>query len=119
MLAAASGLLLILCLLAQSGARSWPRRSCDVATSLRRQIHRQMYRLGQSSLPTEGTGPVVNLLTREVNDVRDGLFAELDGSFRLPVLAAGLVAIALFLSPVLTVFLASLGGPGLVTPRRS
>ncbi len=69
-----------------------------------------MYRLGQSSLPTEGTGPVVNLLTREVNDVRDGLFAELDHSWRMPVLALGLVAIVLFLSPTLTLFLASLGG---------
>ena len=37
-----------------------------------------MYRLGQSSLPTEGTGPVVNLFTREVNDIRDGLFVDLD-----------------------------------------
>ena len=50
----------------------------DVATALRRQIHRQMYRLGQSSLPTEGIGPVINLWTREVNDIRDGLIADLD-----------------------------------------
>ncbi len=37
----------------------WRRRvmanaATEVAASLRRQIHRQMYRLGQSSLPTEG-----------------------------------------------------------------
>ena len=110
LLAAASGLLLILCLLAQFRRSVLAEAVCEVATSFRRQIHRQMYRLGQSSLPTEGTGPVVNLMTREVNDVRDGLFAELDGSLRLPVLAGGLVAIALFLSPVLMVFLASLVG---------
>ena len=51
-----------------------------------------MYRLGQSSLPTEGTGPVVNLFTREVNDVRDGLFADLDRlGTGCRVLAAGLL----------------------------
>ena len=49
------------------------RAATDVATALRRQIHRQMYRLGQSSLPTEGVGPVINLWTREVNDIRDGV----------------------------------------------
>src|SRR5262249_52895955 len=46
------------------------RAATDVATALRKQIHRQMYRLGQSSLPTEGVGPVINLWTREVNDIR-------------------------------------------------
>ena len=110
LLATASGLLLILCVLAQSQRAVLAEAVSEVATSFRRQIHRQMYRLGQLALPSDGTGPIVNLLTREVNDVRDGMYAELDGSFRLPVLAGGLVAIALFLSPVLTVFLASLVG---------
>jgi ATP-binding cassette subfamily B protein len=92
----------------------WRRRvvatvATDVATSLRRQIHRQMYRLGQSSLPTEGVGPVINLWTREVNDVRDGLIADVDLSPRIQVLAAGLLLIALLVSPLLTTFLASLG----------
>ena len=92
----------------------WRRRvvaavATDVATSLRRQIHRQMYRLGQSSLPTEGIGPVINLWTREVNDIRDGLIADLDLTPRIQVLAAGLLVIALLVSPLLTTFLASLG----------
>jgi ABC-type multidrug transport system fused ATPase/permease subunit len=81
----------------------------DVATSLRKQIHRQMYRLGQSALPTEGTGPIVNLWTREVNDIRDGIAAELDVIPRIIVLAAGLVIIALLVSPILSLFLGSLG----------
>ena len=68
-----------------------------------------MYRLGQSSLPTEGVGPVINLWTREVNDIRDGLIADLDVTPRIHVLAAGLLVIALLVSPLLTVFLASLG----------
>ena len=92
----------------------WRRRvvatvATDVATSLRRQIHRQMYRLGQSSLPTEGVGPVINLWTREVNDVRDGLIADVDLTPRIQVLAVGLLVIALLVSPPLTTFLASLG----------
>ncbi len=85
------------------------RASTEVATILRRQIHRQMYRLGQSSLPTEGVGPVINLWTREVNDIRDGLFTDLDVTPRVHILVAGLLVLALLVSPILTVFLASLG----------
>ena len=95
LLASGLGLLLMLCLIAQFRRSVLAEAVCDVATALRRQIHRQMYRLGQSSLPTEGTGPVVNLFTREVNDVRDGLFADLDHGYRMPVLAAGLLVFAL------------------------
>src|SRR5262249_23557771 len=80
-----------------------------VATTLRKQIHRQMYRLGQSSLPTEGIGPVINLWTREVNDIRDGLIADLDLNPRIQVLAVGLLVIALLVSPLFTVFLGWLG----------
>ena len=92
----------------------WRRRvvaavATEVATALRRQIHRQMYRLGQSSLPTEGIGPVINLWTREVNDIRDGLIADLDLSPRIQVLGVGLLVVALLVSPLLTIFLASLG----------
>src|SRR5258707_8160566 len=72
-----------------------------VSAQLRRLIHRQMYRLGQSSLPTEGTGPVVNLFTREVNDVRDGLYQQLDVAWRMPILVAGLVLSLLMVSPLL------------------
>jgi ATP-binding cassette, subfamily B, bacterial len=85
------------------------RAAADVATALRKQIHRQMYRLGQSSLPTEGVGPVINLWTREVNDIRDGMFADLDDTPRIQVLAGGLLVLALLVSPILTVFLASVG----------
>jgi len=92
----------------------WRRRvvaavATEVATALRRQIHRQMYRLGQSSLPTEGIGPVINLWTREVNDIRDGLIADLDLNPRIQVLGVGLLVVALLVSPLLTIFLASLG----------
>jgi ABC-type multidrug transport system fused ATPase/permease subunit len=118
LLALSAGLLLALCMVAQYRRSVLADAVSEVATSLRRQIHRQMYRLGQSALPTEGTGPVVNLLTREVNDIRDGLFAELDHSWRMPVLAIGLISIVLFVSPVLTLFLASLGGLIWFTARK-
>jgi ATP-binding cassette subfamily B protein len=80
-----------------------------VSATLRRLLHRQMYRLGQSSLPTEGTGPVINIITREVNDIRDALFADLDRGYRMPILAIGLVVIALAISWPLAIFLATLG----------
>jgi ATP-binding cassette subfamily B protein len=117
LLAGAAGLLLTISLIAQYRRSLLADAAGEVATSLRRQIHRQMYRLGQSSLPTEGIGPVVNLLTREVNDVRDAVFAELDQSVRMPVLAIGLAALALFISPILTVFLVSLGALIWITGR--
>lgn len=117
LLAVSLVLLLVLCLIAESRRSMIAELASDVATSLRSQIHRQMYRLGQSSLPTEGTGPVVNLVTREVNDVRDGLFADLNDGYRMPVLAAGLFLTSVSLSPVLTVFLGSLGALVWLTAR--
>ena len=85
------------------------RVATELATTLRNQIHRQMYRLGQSSLPTEGIGPVVNIWTREVNDIRDGVLADLGHTPRMQILAVGLILIALLASPILTLFLGSLG----------
>jgi ABC-type multidrug transport system fused ATPase/permease subunit len=80
------------------------------AVSLRRQIHRQVYRLGQSALPSEGTGPAVNLFTRDVNDVRDGILVHFDRSYRIPVLVVGLLAIPLVISWKLTIGVIGLAG---------
>ncbi len=96
-------------LIRQFRRRMIVRGACGVAASLRRQIHRQMYRLGQSSLPTEGTSPVVNLFTREVNDIRDGLIADLEFGWRTPTLIVGLLLLALGISPVSTLFILALG----------
>jgi ATP-binding cassette subfamily B protein len=108
----ALGLMLILALSVFDQARVsvLAEATSHAAAGLRRQIHRQMYRLGQSSLPTEGTGPAVNLFTREVNDVRDGLYAQLDRSPRVGVLVAGLVLIMVGISVPLTLFLAAMTG---------
>ncbi len=110
-------LLLTLCMVAQFRRSVLAEAVSALATAFRRQIHRQMYRLGQSSLPTEGTGPVVNLFSREVNDIRDGMFADLDLMPRTAVLGVGLLLIALFLSPFLSIFLLSLGGLVWMTTR--
>jgi ABC-type multidrug transport system fused ATPase/permease subunit len=108
------GCVVLLALLARWRRWASAVAASDVATALRRQIHRQMYRLGQSALPTEGIGPVVNLWTREVNDVRDGVLADLDGTPRIHVLAVGLLLLALLVSPLvvsplLSVALVSVG----------
>jgi ABC-type multidrug transport system fused ATPase/permease subunit len=106
------GLLVILALSAISQARrQLAIRAVGRATnSLRNQIHRQTYRLGQSSLPAQGLGPVVTLFSRDVNEVRDGLFAELLHGVLAPILAIGLVGMSLFLSPSLTIFVLTLAG---------
>ncbi len=109
LLATGLALLLALCLITQYRRALMAEVTSDAATTLRRQIHRQMYRLGQSSLPTEGTGPIVNILTREVNDIRDGLFSDLDHGYRMWTLGVGLILIAVFLSGTMTLFLGSLG----------
>jgi ATP-binding cassette subfamily B protein len=108
----ASGLGVFFALSIVDHLRRWAiaQASMEAATSLRRQIHRQLYRLGQSSLPSEGTGSVMNLFTREVNDIREGLAADLNDRFRVPVLIAGLILLAVSIHLPTTVFLATLGG---------
>jgi ATP-binding cassette subfamily B protein len=108
LLAASLGTLLIVVILGQWRRGRIVDASGDAVSGLRRQVHRQIYRLGQSALPNEGIGPVMNLFTREVNDIRDGLMADLDGSIRLPILGVGLITIALIVSWPVTIFLASL-----------
>src|SRR5207302_4738738 len=90
LLAVSLGLLLTLCMIAQLRRSILADGVSAMATALRRQIHRQMYRLGQSALPTEGTGPVVNLFSREVNELRDAMFLDLDLKLRMLVLGVGL-----------------------------
>lgn len=109
LLATGLGLILALALTSQLRRAVVASSVADLSASLRNQIHRQMYRLGQSSLPTEGVGPVVNIWTREVNDVRDALVADFRARPGMIVLGVGLAAVALSTSPVLTLFLASLG----------
>jgi ATP-binding cassette, subfamily B, bacterial len=87
------------------------------ASSLRHQIHRQVYRLGQAALPGEGTGPAVDLFTREVNLVRDGLMAEVDHAWRAPVLVFSLLATGLLLSWPVTIFLVALAGLAILAAR--
>jgi len=101
--------LLLLSILAKWRRFVLARAATDVSSNLRRQIHRQMYRLGQSSLPSEGIGPIVDLWTREVNDVRDAVFDDLAIIPKVYILLVGMALVALTLSPVLTVFLAALG----------
>ena len=102
--------LILIAVLSQWRRQVAARAATEVATTLRLQLHRQMYRLGQSSLPTEGVGPVINLWTREVNDIRDGLFADLEFTPRVHVLVGGLLVLGLLVSPTLTVYVAALGG---------
>jgi hypothetical protein len=90
LLAAGLAFILLLSILRQTRRSAIGRAVAGLTTNLRNQIHRQMYRLGQSSLPTEGVGPVVNIWTREVNDIRDALVADLDVIPRMIVLGVGL-----------------------------
>ncbi len=109
--------LLLLSILAKWRRAVLARAATDVASNLRSQIHRQMYRLGQSSLPNEGIGPIVNLWTREVNDIRDAVFADLAIIPKVHLLMIGMAFAALALSPILTIFLASLGAVVWMTSR--
>lgn len=109
-------------LLALVGVIQWRRRiaiaaASGAAANLRRQIHRHIYRLGQSALPNEGIGPVVNLFSREVNDVRDALASELADRPRLSLLVAGCLLLALCVSWPMTLFLVSLLALSLLVSR--
>jgi ABC-type multidrug transport system fused ATPase/permease subunit len=109
LLAVSLSLILLLTLTTRLRRSSLAEASCTAASQLRRLIHRQMYRLGLSSLPSEGTGPVAGLFTRETNDVRDGLMTRLDVGSRMPTLAVGLAFLILIVSWRSTVFLAAVG----------
>ncbi|WP_435010032.1 ABC transporter ATP-binding protein [Tundrisphaera lichenicola] len=108
LLAVGLGIFFALSLVAQALKAATTAVSLEVATNLRRQIHRQLYRLGQSSLPSEGTGPVMNLFTREVNDVREGIATELEQSIRIPSIVVGLLVLSLMVSWSSTLALATL-----------
>jgi ABC-type multidrug transport system fused ATPase/permease subunit len=110
LMASSLGVFFVLSIVAQLRRTVIAQASLEAASTLRRQIHRQLYRLGQSSLPSEGTGPVLNLFTREVNDIREGLAADLADRSRIPVLVVGLILVALTISWPTTLFLATLGG---------
>jgi ABC-type multidrug transport system fused ATPase/permease subunit len=103
-------ILLTMGLLARLRHRLAARATLRAASGLRNQIHRQMYRLGQTALPGEGIGPVINLFTRDVNEVRDGLLSDLLHGGLAPVLAAGLIGMALVISAPLAIFLLTLAG---------
>jgi ABC-type multidrug transport system fused ATPase/permease subunit len=105
------GLIYLLVLAAVWRVRRWLAVDAGerLSTNLRNQIHRQMYRLGQSSLPNEGIGPVLDIFTRDVNEARTGLLWHLDSSIRLPVWILGLLLTAILVAPVQAVFLLSIG----------
>ena len=109
MIASALALAVAISGVAQARRLAIATASHEVAVALRRQIHRQMYRLGESSLPGDGTGPILSLFTREVNDVRDGVIADLSSIPQVPVLFAGLLLFALGISWSASVALVTLG----------
>ena len=109
LLALALVVAVLLSIVAQARRAAIANASHEIAINLRRQIHRQLYRLGESSLPSDGTGPVLSLFTREVNDVRDGAIADLYTMPQVPVLFAGLLLFALGISPPASVVLVTLG----------
>jgi ABC-type multidrug transport system fused ATPase/permease subunit len=110
-------LLVLLLLLYIARGRIMTRLGVEAGSSLRRQIHRQLYRLGQSALPNQGVGPVLDLFTYEVNDVRQALADDVDRTVRLPVLAVGAGLVALAVSWPLTVFFGALIGVAVLAAR--
>lgn len=103
----AAGLVVLVLLTMLDAIRRWAlsRLSSRFAAGIRRQIHRQMYRFGQSSLPTEGMGPTIELFSQQVDDLRDGFRVGLDQRWRLPVTLAGLTLLGLAVGGWLTLFL--------------
>ena len=109
LLASALIVAVLISLVAQARRTAIATASHEIAIALRRQIHRQLYRLGESSLPSDGTGPILSLFTREVNDVTAGAIADLDYVPLVPILFAGLLLFALGISPSASAVLVTLG----------
>jgi ABC-type multidrug transport system fused ATPase/permease subunit len=104
------GLVLAMVFIRQSRRRIAIISAQSASSSLRFQLHRQVYRLGQTALPTEAASPVLNLFAEEVNDIRDGLLADTDLSVFAPTVGIGLFLIAVGVSLPLSVFFISLLG---------
>ena len=117
LLAKGLGLVLILAFVRQARRQASIAAAQSAAGALRNQMHRQIYRFGQTALPGEAGGPVLDLFDTAVDDVRDGLIADIDHRFIIPPLFVGLVLIALFISVPLTVFVVSLSGLALFVLR--
>jgi ABC-type multidrug transport system fused ATPase/permease subunit len=67
----------------------------DVATKVRRAIHRQAYRLGTTEIAGIGLTPAAHMFVQEVDALRDGVLAWLDASVREPVKLVLLLGLAL------------------------
>ena len=117
LLALALALMLGTLIVAQARRAMATEAAGQAATTLRRQLHRQMYRLGQSAMPTQGIGPIIGMFTREVNAVRDGLRDDFERSWSAPALAVGLLIASLLVSWPLTVTILSLAGIVVLTAR--
>jgi ATP-binding cassette subfamily B protein len=78
-------------------AQNWliSRMVTDATQRMRRAIYNQAYRLGTTEVSGIGVAPAINVFTREVDAVRDGLVAWLDVFVREPVLIVLLLTIAL------------------------
>lgn len=80
-------------------SRALAARSAELAAaaaeSLRRQVHRQLYRVGQSALPSEGIEPVIDLFSRSVGDLAEGIRADVRSTYSAPAMAGALAVLAL------------------------
>ena len=75
----------------------------DMATRLRRSIHRQTLRLGPSDLEGRSSEQAMQLFTTEVNRLSDGLFLWAQRMGRDPLRLALMVGLAIAVDPVLAV----------------
>lgn len=84
--------------------------SLGLSNTLRRQVHRQCFRLGQSALPTEGIGPLLDLFGAKIDRIRAGAAGDLALKSRDPILIIGLVLFAFAVSPIATLWLLGVSG---------
>jgi len=90
--------------------RAVARRAARLGATMRRLIHRHIYRLGLSALPTQGIDPVLGLFREQVDAYRRGYQSVLNGLWRWPALVVVLVLLTLLLAWEVALFLISLGG---------
>lgn len=101
MLIALAALLAILRFMIESRARTLRMYvALDIATRLRRAIHRQTLRLGPSDLLGTQSAQALELFTTQVNCLRDGIFMWVDRLGRDLVLLALLISLAIAVHPL-------------------
>jgi ABC-type multidrug transport system fused ATPase/permease subunit len=100
LLAKALGLIVLIALVHQLRDAQASIVVADLVATLRGQVHRHVFRLGQTLMPGETDSQLLDLFTRSMDDIRDGLMTLFTRGISSIALIVVLTLLALAISPL-------------------